>query len=285
MNGQEWGNLTALRTCAEIVTDKKGQRIADENRALRGGAAIDADHQQRLCAIARRAEADAEDLLMEVYESEVPAYVREWAASVPGLGSGITFPRLVGMIGNPHIAIPYEWQRNKDGKRELVQAGPPYERSVRQLWQWCGCGDPECKPAAGMSQEQLLRCGKLRSVRPVLRNFTDTLSRSGRPVSREDSPKFGQPKSQLVADSEYFKILDAAKQQGLTRVHQWPCHNKHIPPMKPNGCGITQHREWGEPGSQWRPGHAEGHAARVTAKAFLKDFWQITNEQSPDYRG
>jgi hypothetical protein len=272
---ETWGNLTMLRAAAENLTDAIQHRVSAENRALRGGAAIDAADRDRLCAIPRMAETEARKQLFSVYEEAVPDHIRAWAKSIPGLATGEVFPRLAGVVGNPRIAVPWKWETLPGHKRTLVPDGDPYERTPRQLFQWSGCGDPEKKPAPGMSQEELLACGRRTVVYPLLRTFTSYIARAGRPVTKEGSAKLGEPISPAVADSKYFKIFMEARAQGDTRVHQWECRNHKRPPFGNDGCGTTPHPEWGEIGSPWRPGHAEGHAHRITSKQLLLDYWIV----------
>lgn len=271
---ESWGDLAMLRAAAESLTDLIRTRVAAENRALRGGAAADSAVRDRLVAIPRDAEQEGRDFLFALYTDTVPDRIRGWAGGIPGLASGEVFPRLMGLIGDPRIAIPWKWEQ-ADGKRQLVSAGDPYDRSLRQLWQWCGCGDPQKKPESGMSQEQLLACGKRTVVRPLLYAFSSYIARSGRVVTKEGSKKLGMPVSQTVADSRYFRIFAEQKDYGLTRTHEWQCQNHKRPPLHPSGCGTVAHREWGEPGSPWRPGHAEAHAHRIVAKELLRDLWIV----------
>ena len=269
---QRWGDMTALRAAAECLTDAIKTRIQAENRAQRGGAAIDAEHRDRLVAIPRDAEDETRALLHSLYEEVVPDHIREWAAGIPGLRTGEVFPRLIGLTGNPRQAIPYKWDAS-GSTRVLVPDGEPFQRSLRQLWQWAGCGDPEVRPVAGMGQAELLRCGRRTDIRPVLFAFTSYIARAGRIITKEDSPRRGQPVSQEVANSRYFKIFCERKAEGLGRTHAWECQNHKRPPYSPNGCGTVAHREWGEIGSPWRAGHAEMHAHRITAKELLRDLW------------
>lgn len=276
---EEWGDLTALRASAESLADAIDLRIATENRVRRGGTFDQFDQEHgigaQILASAKDHEAACRRMLQSTYEECVPDRVRGWAKGVPGLASGETFPRLIGLLGNPRVATPWTWDTSGP-KRVLVPAGDPYERGIRQLWSYCGCGDPQRKPTAGMSQEELLACGKRTIIRPVLFTFSSYLLRAGSPVTKEDSKKFGQPMSQDVADSKYYKLFAQARADGQGKVHQDTCRNKKRPPMKPNGCGTVAHPEWGEPGSPWRPGHALAHAHRVTGKELLKDLWEVS---------
>lgn len=270
-----WGNMAALRAAAENLTDAIQARVAAENRAQRGGIAV-GSMQDRLLHGPREAESEARNLLQAVYAEEVPGDVRDWVSGIPGLKTGEVFPRLIGVVGNPAIATPYKWEA-QDGQRVLVADGEPYARSLRQLWAWCGCGDPLRRPASGMSQADLMACGRRTSVRPLLFTFSSYISRAGRVVTKEGSAKQGQPMSQAAADSRYFQAFTTAKEAGMDKKHQDECRNHKRPPMRPDGCGTVAHPEWGEAGSPWRAGHAEAHAHRIVAKEFLRDLWVVAN--------
>ena len=245
----KWGDMAMLRAAAESLTDAIGMRVSMENRVLRGGAAADSEAAQRLTGIARASENDCRALLFSLYTEAVPGPVREWAAGIPGLATGEVFPRLIGLIGNPLTATPYKWEIPAKGARYLIADGEPYDRSVRQLWAWCGCGDPARRIEAGMSQEQLLACGKRTVIRPLLYTFSSYIARSGRTVTKDTSAKFGLPVSQAVAGSRYFKIFSEAKEQGLTKVHAMICRNRKRPPAT----------------ASWSVGMAFGHTPAAAA--------------------
>lgn len=110
-------------------------------------------------------------------------------------------------------------------------------------------------------QEYLLSMGKRTTVRPLLRAFSNQLL-------------MNSARSQDIKDSELFKIFTEARTVAEAKVHTRVCRNKKIPPLSPNGCGTSAHREWGEIGSPWRNGHKNAHAHRVTQKEMLRMFWE-----------
>lgn len=281
-----WGDITALRLAAEALTDAKGMRVRASNRAgadLRiHGNGLFSDQKgpyamigPALVEVAERHESVLAAKLVELYEEIVPFKVRGWAVGVPLLNprvrlvrprdgeprdraEGVLFARIVGLTGNPRRATPYRL----DEKRRLIPAGEPYDRSLRQFWQWCGCGDPENIPRKDMTQAELLSMGKRKQVRPLLRAFSDLLVQlAGRSPQARNSDLYGV----------YLKARDEA----AGRVHERQCRNRNRPPMKPNGCGTREHPEWGEPGSPWRPGHINAHAHRIVQKELLRQFWQV----------
>lgn len=281
--------LLGLRSMAETLEDAIELRKAVENRAKRG---VIADEMLRAHMIgsAQDFERLCRHMLMDEYRRCVPSHVQEWAAGIPCMATGTLFPKLLGLIGNPRVATPYRWEEGTGkAKRVLVADGPPYARGsnrspnpaygdgspysygLRQLWRFCGCGDPEDKPRKGMTQEELLRGGKRRSVYPVLYTFATGVVR-------------GTTRSEKVRNSHYYRVftdaLATARAEGKT--HRTQCQNHKAPPLRPDGCGTVAHPEWGEPGSPWRPGHYQGHALRMVSKQFLADLYDIWGEEKVD---
>jgi hypothetical protein len=277
-----WGNLASFRSAAEGLTDAIKARCSVENRVKRGGGAVDVVQAQEMVQAARDLEERYREILMAAYQNQVPPEVRDWAAGIPGLSTGELFPRILGMIGHPRVAIPWVWEEDAT---EPVPAGPPYIRDRhQQLWQYCGAGDPRTRPAVlghRPDRGELLKAGKLKSVRPLLFTFSSFLVRM-------------HVRSETVAESAYYKIFedaraDAAGHEGKCIPGSWPaacadshrrhehvCKNSKKPPMAPNGCATVLHPEWGEIGSPWRPGHLNMHAHRVVHKEFLHDLWRIS---------
>lgn len=263
----EWGDLAFLRMSVEGLLDAKKARTSAVNRAKRGGVA-DEYQQAALTAPAVALEGAYEKMLMDAYRQAVPTAIQDWAAGIPGLASGTLFPSIIALIGDPRRAVPYHWVPGKEvGSKEvrvLVADGEPYDRSLRQFWQWSGLGDPMIAPkfvSTKDDQSLKLKMGKRTTLRPRLYTFTSALQRGS-----------GTPS---IANSRYFKILQEAKADGMEKVHDVQCQNKKRPPMSSNGCGTVANPELGEPGSPWRPGHAQAHSYRIAQKEFLRDLWEV----------
>jgi len=275
-----WGDLTRFRVYAECLTDAKKNRVSTENRVLRGGT-WEEGMAEEVLAVARSQETSYERMLLSAYQRLVPQEVQNWAKGIPGIASGELFARLLGTLGHPRVAIPMRWEGS-----DLVPDGPPRHRTVRQLWSYCGCGDPLRNPRKDIlghspTREDVLAGGKRNTVRPLLFMFTSYLVRA-------------HTRSEAVGSSEFYQLLAATKTAargheedcskgtwptecaGTHKVHQRQCQNKSIPPNRPNGCGTVAHPEWGAPGSPWRPGHIDMHAHRIVAKAFLKELWRVS---------
>lgn len=262
-----WGNLPLLRMTVEGLRDATTARISAVHRAERGGVA-DKHQQEAIKAPALALENEYRRLLIDTYQKNVPTVIQDWAAEIPGLASGALFPSIIALIGNPRAAHPYKWVPGREvgskDDRVLVEDGEPYARSLRQLWQWCGCGDPMLAPKFVSTKDDQflkLRMGKRTTLRPRLYTFTSYLQR--------------QSGNSNVAGSKYGKLLAEAKADGLTKVHTVQCQNKKRPPMSSNGCGTVANPEQGAPGTPWRPGHAQAHSHRIVQKEFLRDLWEV----------
>lgn len=278
---EEWGDVKLLRLLGEQLTDAINYRTRAENRAraygMLGGKIMVDGKEEPIVEVSRENEDLLRIQLRTYYQQIVPDRIRAWASTVPGLASGELFPRIISMIGNPRHAIPLKMEGT--GKnRKAVPDGDPYDRTLRQLWQWCGCGDPDSVPIKHVlghspSQAELLRAGKRTVVRPLLYTWSSYLMRVSSPVTKEGSKYFGRPMSEDAASCEFWKIFREAKTEGQNKRHNRTCRNTKVPPMSPNGCGIAAHPEWGEVGSPWRPGHILMHAHRITQKELLRALW------------
>ena len=72
---------------------------------------------------------------------------------------------------------------------------------------------------------------------------------------------------------DYKAVYDEAREKYSHAVHHYECRNRVRPPDHPNGCGTSEHPEWGAPGSPLRPGHQHARAMRAVMKQFLIDLW------------
>ena len=162
--------------------------------------------------------------------------------------------------------------------------GGPYPLRRKPTKRTAGAGDPRTRPAAlghRPSREELLKAGKLRSVRPLLYAFSSYLVRM-------------HGRSEAIANSAYYQLYVSARTEAAGhedkcgtgawplpcaekhRRHEYTCKNTKRPPMASNGCATVLKPEWGEPGSPWRPGHLNMHAHRIVHKEFLHDLWRIS---------
>jgi hypothetical protein len=373
MENSTWGDMTVLQYLGQGLADRKDQRIRDNNRLDRGGVALDPDLALEIKQLDTYIEDSYNKMLISEYTRRVPENVRQWAASVPGMASGELFPRIIASLGHPRIALPRRPDPD-DPQRGLI-AEPSYIRGPQELRQYAGAGDPDRKPAKGMTQDDLFAMGKVRQIRPLLFTWSTGLVKMSTPA-KEGSKNPGQPKSLNAASSRWWKIFTQAKRRyaghdGKCSEGAWPlecagthrkhwgaylrfladvsqpeiydvltregirdavveqswlneekfwevrcdtltdkeiamaargalisklgainhdgdpdvhitwgrqCQNKKVPPARPNGCGIGAHREWGEIGAPWRPGHIDMAAHRKLHQQFLNELWFVAGE-------
>lgn len=158
-----------LRVAAEIFNDYQQFRIAATNRAERGH--VPAEEFADLLDGLKVQERELAKVLRGHYRAAVPESVRRFQANALGLGEH-TFARLLGMLGDPRIAHPWHWELDDDGKRVGTDpiADAPFQRSVSQLWSYCGLGDARRKRRSGMTATEAAACGspRLRSLMFVI---------------------------------------------------------------------------------------------------------------------
>lgn len=230
-----------LRIAAEIYADFQQFRIAAANRAERGG--MPPEEFAGLIDGIEKQEARLKRYLRDAYRAAVPVQVRTWQGETAGLGEH-TFARLLGLLGDPRVAHPWHWEGKGTAERVLV-ADPPYERSVSQLWSYCGVGDPTRKRRRGMDLDDALSCGS-----PRIRALMFVISEGC--VKQLASP--------------YRRVYDEAKAQYAERVHAEPCVR----------CGPSG--KPAEAGSPWSKAHQHAAAMRKVAKEILRDLWLVAGE-------
>ncbi|HEX7355269.1 MAG TPA: hypothetical protein VF288_10605 [Mycobacteriales bacterium] len=126
-----------LRLWARTHADSQASRIRASNRALHApvvpeifAAEIDAAHaaEHRLMLALRRQ-----------YRKTAPPGVIEWQKESPGIGTDM-LAQLLGELGHPRYATPMHWEGT--GNDRVLVVDEPFERTVGQLWQYCGHGRP-----------------------------------------------------------------------------------------------------------------------------------------------
>lgn len=225
-----------LRIWAEMLKDAMQARMAAVNRSERGGVHPDlyANHIKTLEAT----EHDCSLLLVRTYRKTVSPRVRAWQVESPGIGEHL-LARLLGVIGDPCHATPYHWQGSGRENRVLV-ADEPFERSISQLWSYCGVGDATRRRKKGQTVEEAMACGI-----PMAKSILFLLAQACVKVNR----------------GVYREVYDKARLQYADRLHKADC-----PPCGPKGKPA-------KPGSPWSLGHQHAAALRKVSKEILRDMW------------
>ncbi|MCR4338565.1 MAG: hypothetical protein NUW01_01620 [Gemmatimonadaceae bacterium] len=171
-----------------------------------------------------------------------------WVETVPGVGPH-SCAVVVGMLnGDPAVAYPIRREGPRGASRWIMEE--PFERTLAQLWQYCGYGDPTVRRYAGMPQDAALRLGN-----PLLKSQLHLMAEDA--VKCNGAPDKNGRERPL---SPYRAVYDARRAETADRLHERSCSR----------CGPSGHPA--QPGSPWSKKHQMFDAHRILLKyGFLKD--------------
>ncbi|CAN5644943.1 hypothetical protein BH24ACT15_BH24ACT15_31790 [soil metagenome] len=231
------GGWLELRIWAEMFNDAQLQRIATTNRAERGG--VDPAVYAAYLESVETAERVSRLHMIRCYRRVVGEPIRLWVKNIHGLGEP-SMARLLGHLGHPRWATPHHWEGT--GSNRILITDPPYERSVSQLWQYCGHGRPG-RATRGMTADDLAGLGS-----PQLKMLVHLVAEGC-----------------MKARSSPFRLVyEQARLDYADKVHSVECVR----------CGPS-----GKPaavGTPWSPGHQLAAALRKVGKGILRDLWQVS---------
>jgi hypothetical protein len=268
MKAQRSGSWAELRQLAEMFNDAQQFRMAEAGKARSG--TIDADPEGLLAGVVglyKKAETDLMKELVACYKATVPSGIRAWQESddVKGVGAP-TLARLLGVIGHPVHAEPKYWVGEGTGERQLV-AGEPFDRTVGQLWAYCGYGDPGRRPRVkGISKEDLMAAGS-----PKAKTLTFLIA--------QGVVKAGIRNKQPV--TQYGKLYYATKDEYRERVHSGPCPGGYgsaggkVVFIK---CKTGPEGAYAVAGDPFQPSHIEAIGYRRLCKEILRDLWVASRD-------
>lgn len=226
-----------LRIWAEMFADAQQQRIAATNRAERGGVdpAVYAAYTEAL----ETAEHVCGLALRRCFRRVVPAEIVGWQKNQLGIGEHL-MARLLGHLGHPRHATPHHWEG--EGSSRVLIADEPYERTVSQLWAYCGHGDPTRRPRKGMTADEASGCGN-----PTLKMLVH--------LNAEACVKAGVRKHEgapvkFDPDTRY-----AISELGEVYLEARRLYAKH---------------------DDWSDGHQQNAALRKVGKELLKRLWRVS---------
>lgn len=280
-----------LRIWAECYEDAQRARIACANRMERGGLPPDVFATQ--LATLKDAEHELGLGMRRCYRRVVPAGVREWQRSTFGIGEHL-LARLLGVLGHPRIATPFHWEG--EGSDRVLVADEMFERTVRQLWTYCGHGEA-LRRRKGMTAEEAFGLGSPRAkmlvhllaeasikcrVEPTA--TSETRTRSADPTSSPAPPIAGAPASADSAAQD--PSPDASKSSPQAKpvaARRDPSADQ--PELEPNAKAPTADRRYrhvyeerrahtAQTHPEWTPGHSHNDALRVVGKEILRDLWR-----------
>jgi hypothetical protein len=225
-----------LRTWCEQLEDAMAARIAATNRVERGG--VEPDVYLPYLEALRTAEHVCELHTRRCYRRVVPPEIRAWQLAERGIGEKLT-ARLLGHLGDPCIAVPHRWEGT--GSARHLLAGTPNLRTVSQLRQYCGVGDPHRRKTKDMTADEAFALGNPK-IKMLMRLHAEAC---------------------IKTTGHYREVYDKARAEYVDKAHTVDCPR----------CGPT-----GKPalvGTPWSKGHQHAAALRKVAKEILRDLWRV----------
>lgn len=219
-------NYPLLTIYADLLDDLERSRIATENRVrslreVKGLAG--SPEEERLNSIAMGL-AEAERKATNELKKAVKTHpLGEWIGGQLGVGEKQA-GRLLGVLGDPSWRVDPE-------------TGEATERTVSQLWSYCGYGDAKL---------QVRRRGEKGNWNATLKMRAFLIAES----------------CMKTPTSPYRVVYDDARAKYATAVHAEECKR----------CGPSG--KPAQPGSDLSDGHKHARALRLVAKTFLRDLWE-----------
>ena len=242
-----------LRMWSEMFDDAQKARIANKNRVGSGG--INPDIFAAHIAALETTEHTCRLMMRRTYRKVVPDPIREWVDKSTGVGVDM-MARILGHLGDPVIATPQHWE-GTGAKRVLVD-GEPFNRTVGQLWQYCGHGAPGRK-WKGMSADDLAAQGSPKLKMLVHLCAENAIKEPGRSVEALlDGEQFPDE-----CNWPYRGVYEVSRLATIDKAHTVECVR----------CGPSG--KPAQPGSPWSPGHQHAHALRIVGKEILRDLWSV----------
>lgn len=266
-------NLETIRILGRLLDDMERVRIMNSNRigALERSFGEALPHLLEISKPINEAEHLAELELIRAWRRNP---LSEWTKEIRGVGEK-SIARLIAEIGDPAFGTIGHWEvTNKNGAttegEETQTSDAPaeeeenaddkapkdrrwvideaFERTVSQLWAYCGVGDPaRNRIPKGAVQADLLKRGKPRAKKQLYLIATSML-KSG---VRKDEEGVSYP------ISPFGELYLEARKKYSERIHSEDC-----PPC---------HAGSGDP---WKPGHQHMASLRLMEKEFLKELWR-----------
>jgi hypothetical protein len=237
-----------LRIAADLFERAQLERIACTNMIRRpeDGGNIDPLFLDAYIDQLTNLEKFARKNMVAVYKRVVPVELRTWQETSRGVGDS-NIARLLGHLGDPYTATPHYWQGTGTNRTLMIEPDRP--RTISQLWQYSGVGQPGRK-TKGMTAEQLAHMGS-----PTIKMILHVTAECVMKARRKDQD-----------NGPYGNLYDEIKTATEGKVHTVEC------------VRCAKKGTPAQPGTPWNDGHRHAHALRMIGKAMLRDMWLLRRD-------
>lgn len=216
--------------------------------------------------LAEQAKKETEKILVRRYRKTAPPAIVAFQKATTGLGEGL-MAQLIGCVGDFCTYTEAWWEEASShttsdchgfvedassqctldsqtaGEKRVLMTGAVRSCGVRDIWAYCGHGDPSRRRRKGQDQSQNFAAGNVLAKTTVHLMAEFALRSNGVP------DKNGRPR----AMTPYYPLYQLVKADAKDRHPDWTA------------------------------GHAHNHALRRVGKAILKDIWRVQHGQEPVY--
>jgi hypothetical protein len=273
------GDYRELRLWASTFADAQAARVAFEAKDRSSTVDMEASSFDEVIELYKEAEARLDRELVACYKATVPAPVQRWQEEAAGIGDH-TLALLLGITGDPRTALPRHWEGEGTG-RHLVD-DPARDRTVDQLWQYCGHGAPKNREVKG-NAAALLANGS-----PGAKRLVHLMAQA-------------QVKTNAKGGARYRPVYDREKAKYAGKTHSVPCTGGYSGTLYvkckthvPNDTTLVTDDEvpanilspklgYAQAGDPYQPSHLHAIALRHTGKEILRDLWLTAGGDAPVY--
>lgn len=250
------GSYAELRMWAEAFADAQQFRIVFENKDRSGQVPTDA--LAGTIDIYREAEERLRKEMTACYRATVPARLLQWQEESAGIGEA-TLARLLGITGDPRRGLPQHWAG--EGRNRVLVPGEPFDRTVGQLWQYCGVGARKNREVKG-DAAALMANGS-----PDAKKLVYLLAQS-------------QVKSNAKGGAAYRHVYDQVKAKYAEKVHAYECPGGYFNALYVK-CKTGKDKAYAQAGDPYQPSHVNAIALRIVGKEILRDIWRTAGGDEP----
>ena len=261
MNVDYWPLRTAARNyydAYQLTTRMSNRCKAAARQAEEGTGTYPIELDQQLEVAQDMKDANGR-ILARLYRNMAPPLVRQVQRATIGLGD-MWLARLIGEVGDFKVYTEAWWEdtpdivgeagdlndderEDKPRPKRVLAIGEVRTTGVRELWAYCGHGDPELRRRKGQTQDEALASGNPLAKMIVHQMTEFALRNNGVP------DKNGKERGQ----TPYYDAYQAAR---MTAENSHP---------------------------EWKPGHVYNYAVRKVGKGILKDLWRVQHGEAPAY--